>query len=144
MEGKYKWFLRSRWRHQMETFSALLALCEGESTGGFPLTKASDAELWCFRWSEPEQMVEQTIETPMIWDAIAFIMTSLSWWKITGNDRKSGPHNGVIPDISLHSKTSNEPHIFVSHFKWYFVLICNTCEQFFYNVVEYVLRKFVQ
>ena len=28
------------WRHQMETFSALLALC--------------DAELWCFLWSAPE------------------------------------------------------------------------------------------
>ena len=28
----------SRWRHQMETFSALLALCEGNSpvTGEFP------------------------------------------------------------------------------------------------------------
>ena len=34
------------WRHQMETFSALLALC-GEFTGDrwIPLTKASDAEL---------------------------------------------------------------------------------------------------
>ena len=28
-----------------------------------PLRKASDAELWCFRWSVREQMVEQTIET---------------------------------------------------------------------------------
>ena len=36
------------WREQMETFSALLALCEGESTclRWIPLTKASDAELW--------------------------------------------------------------------------------------------------
>ena len=34
----------------METFSALLALCVGNSpvTGEFPHTKASDAELWCF------------------------------------------------------------------------------------------------
>ena len=31
------------WRHQMETFSALLAICAGNSPG----TKASDAELWC-------------------------------------------------------------------------------------------------
>ena len=32
----------------------------GESTGDrwIPLTKASDAELWCFLWSAPEQMVE--------------------------------------------------------------------------------------
>ena len=42
-----------------------------------PLPKPSDAELWCFLWSAPEQTVEQTIETPVIWDAIALIMTSL-------------------------------------------------------------------
>ena len=42
-----------------------------------PLPKTSDAELWCFLWSAPEQMVEQTIETPVIWDPIALIMTSL-------------------------------------------------------------------
>ena len=29
---KHSWFL-SRWRHQIETFSELLALCQGESTG---------------------------------------------------------------------------------------------------------------
>ena len=39
--------------------------------------KASDAELWCYLWSAPEQTVEQTIETPVIWGAIALIMTSL-------------------------------------------------------------------
>ena len=48
----------SWWRHQLETSSALLALWE-----------ASDAELWCFLWSAPEQTAEQTIETPVIWDA---------------------------------------------------------------------------
>ena len=62
----------------METFSALLALCEGEFTGHrwIPLTKASDAELWCFLWSTPQQTVEQTIKMPVIWDAIALIMMS--------------------------------------------------------------------
>ena len=40
-----------------------------------PLTKASDAELRCFYWSAPEQTVEQTIETLVIWDAIALIVT---------------------------------------------------------------------
>ena len=40
----------------------------GESTGHrwIPLTEASDAELWYFLWSEPEQTVEQMIETPVI------------------------------------------------------------------------------
>ena len=65
----------------METFSTLLALCEGNPpvTGDrwIPLTKASDAELWYFLWSAPEQTIEQIIETPVIWDEIALIMTSL-------------------------------------------------------------------
>ena len=34
-------------------------------------------EAWCFLWSSYEHTVEQTIETPAIWDAIALIMTSL-------------------------------------------------------------------
>ena len=52
-------------------------LCE-EFTGDrwIPLTKVSDAELWSFLWSVPEHIVEQTMETPVIWDAIALIMTS--------------------------------------------------------------------
>ena len=50
-----------------------------ESTGKrwIPLTKASEAELWCFLSSAPVKTVERTIETPVIWDAIALIMTSL-------------------------------------------------------------------
>ena len=44
------------WRHQMETFSPLLAICAGNSpvSPGIPCTKASDAELWCFLWSASE------------------------------------------------------------------------------------------
>ena len=42
-----------------------------------PLTKDSDGEHWCFLWSAPEQTVEETIEMPVIWDAIPLIMTSL-------------------------------------------------------------------
>ena len=64
----------ARWRHQMETFPRYWPLVRGihRST----LTKACDAELWCFLWSAPEQTVEQMIETPVIWDAITFIMVS--------------------------------------------------------------------
>ena len=61
------------WRHQMETFPASLALCDQ----WIPLAKASDMELWCILWSASEQMVEQTIEMPVIWEAIMLIMTSL-------------------------------------------------------------------
>ena len=53
-------------------------------------TKASDAELWCFLWSAPEQTVEQTREAPVILDAIALIMTSLLWVKIDLADFTSG------------------------------------------------------
>ena len=64
----------------METFSALLAFCAGYSlvTGPrwIPRTKASDAELWYFLLFVPEQTVELTIETQVIWDAIAPIVTS--------------------------------------------------------------------
>ena len=75
-------YCKAWWHHDMETFFALLAHCEGNlsiitcmmtssngnifrSTGPlwgefngdrwFPLIKASDAELWCFLWSTPEQ-----------------------------------------------------------------------------------------
>ena len=45
---------------------------------GIPLTETSDAELWCFLWSAPDQTAEQIIETPVKnLDTIAFIMTSL-------------------------------------------------------------------
>ena len=60
----------------METFFALLALCEGNPpvTGGFPsqepVTRSFDVFLFA-----PEQTVEQTIETQVIWDAIVLIMT---------------------------------------------------------------------
>ena len=51
----------------------------GESTDHrwIPLTKASDAKLWCFVLSAPQWTIEQTINAPVIWDAIALIMTSL-------------------------------------------------------------------
>ena len=43
------WWGCAWWRHQMETFSALLALCAGiHRSRWIPRTKASDAELWFF------------------------------------------------------------------------------------------------
>ena len=52
------------WRHQMETFSALLA---------------SGQRHRALIFSAPEHTVEWTIVTSMIWDAIALIVTSLLW-----------------------------------------------------------------
>ena len=75
------------WRHQMETFSALLVFCAGNSpvTGEFP---AQRPEAWnlCFLWCVPEATVEQTMERPVIWDATALIMTSLSWTNHTSTN----------------------------------------------------------
>ena len=61
-----------KWKH----FPRSGFLC-GECHRWTPLTKASDAELWCFLWSVPEPTVKQTIKTPVIWDAVALIMTSM-------------------------------------------------------------------
>ena len=50
-----------------------------ETTGHqwIPLTKANGTEPWRFLWSKPAQTVKQTIDTLVIWDAIASILTSL-------------------------------------------------------------------
>ena len=64
----------------METFSALLAFCTGNSPVShrwIPRTKAGDAELWCFLWYVHEPTIEQTMDTQVISDAITLIMTSL-------------------------------------------------------------------
>ena len=66
----------SRWHHGMEMIFALLALCEGNPsvTDGFPSQRASNAKLWCFlSCYYPEQSVEQTIQWPVEWDAMALI-----------------------------------------------------------------------
>ena len=64
------------WRHQMETFSALLAFCEGKSTGGFPSQKPVAQIFDVFFDLRLNKRFKQTIETPVILDAIALIMTS--------------------------------------------------------------------
>ena len=90
-------------KHQMETFSALLALCEGNPpvTGGFPLQRPVGRSFafficaWTNGWANNRDaselihngqwhgaMIFSLIcawpdETPVIWDAIALIITSL-------------------------------------------------------------------
>ena len=61
------------------THFRIAGLLRGEFTGHrwIPRTKASEAELWCFLWSAPAPTDEQTMETPVICDAIVLIMTSL-------------------------------------------------------------------
>ena len=91
------------WRHQMDTISALLALCEGNHrspvdsphkghTGHrwIPLTRASDAERWCFldlhlnkRLSKHSR--RRRFETP-----------SRSLWRHRNGSGFSGFHMGKI------------------------------------------------
>ena len=62
----------------METFFALLALGGGiHRSSMVSLTKAADAEPWCFLSSAPEQTVEQTIDARVVWGAIVPFVKSL-------------------------------------------------------------------
>ena len=63
------------------------------------LTKARDVEYSCFRRSAPEQAVEQTIETPVIWSAIALIMTSLQGSPEIGQCKTHKQINYLCPCI---------------------------------------------
>ena len=66
-------------RHQMGTIFRVAGPFWGNQpvTGEFTVYIRSGAELWCFLWSASEHMVEQTVETPVIWDAITEVMSSL-------------------------------------------------------------------
>ena len=61
----------------METFSVLLALCEGNPlvTSEFPSQRPVTLSFNVF--FDLQQTFEQTIEMPVIWDAIALIITWL-------------------------------------------------------------------
>ena len=66
----------------MELFSVLLALCEGNPVaGGFPTQRPVTRSFDFLIWSAPEKAIEQKIETLVIWDAIAPIMTSVYCYK---------------------------------------------------------------
>ena len=59
------------WRHQMETYSASLTLCERNSpvTGEFPSQRPvtrSFGDFWTNGWAN--------IDTPVVWDTIALII----------------------------------------------------------------------
>ena len=74
----------------METFSALLDLCEGNPpvTGGFPSQRPVTQSFDVFCDLRRKKTVEQTIETPVIWDSIALILTLLLWNKRSVHENK--------------------------------------------------------
>ena len=60
----------------METFSTLLALSEGSVTGEFPSQRPMMRSFDVF-FDLRLNTIEQTIDTLVVWYAIALIMTSL-------------------------------------------------------------------
>ena len=87
----------SWWRHQMEIFPFYWPIVKGIYWSPVDsLQKASDAELWCFLWSAPDQMDDQTIAMPVILDTVALIMTSL-WYDITLH----GSFHGHLKQLEL-------------------------------------------
>ena len=67
------------WRHRMETFSALLAICAGYSpvTGKFPAQRPVTRSFDGFFFICARINVDSTIVRLVIWDAIAPIRASL-------------------------------------------------------------------
>ena len=63
--------------HDMKPISMLLALCEGNPlvTSGLLSQRSSYAEFRCLLCCYHKQAVEETVEKPMIWEAI-----TLMWW----------------------------------------------------------------
>ena len=71
---------RTSWlHHQLETFSALLALCTGISpvTGEFLSQRPMTQSFGVFFDRRFKQTICETIGAPVVLDAIALIMTSL-------------------------------------------------------------------
>ena len=67
---RIEWYIytfKSWWRHQMEPFSALLALCAGNSPVTGEFTKASDAELWCHRAHYNVTVMLQPLSAWQLW-----------------------------------------------------------------------------
>ena len=86
------------------TFRVTGILC-GEFSGHrwIHRTKASDAELWCFLLSTPEPTLEQAMETQLIREAIALIMTFL---------QRIGLNNDALPQFLMIRLGDFDHHLF--------------------------------
>ena len=65
----------------------LFDICEVNPlvTGGFPLQRDSNVELWYFLWCLSEQAVKQTDEWPVIWDAMTLRWLNCTRMKLQWN-----------------------------------------------------------
>ena len=66
------------WRHDVETLSVLVALCEWNPLfiGGLQSQRASNIDILCFIYWQPEQAIGYTAELPVMYDAMPHV-TSL-------------------------------------------------------------------
>ena len=80
-----RWSCISWWRHQMETSSHFTNLLCGEFSGHrwIPRSRASDAELWCFLLSTPEQQLSKQ------WRRRWFETQSPSLWRHCNDDKRN-------------------------------------------------------
>ena len=110
----------------------------GEFTGHrwIPLTKASDAELWCFPWSAPEQTVQQTIEMPVNWDTTTLIMKSLLCITFSSKFLWS------VMTLKAHLLISHSTVIVVSYELYYVIIPCSTKLKgvYWYHLVRLSVR----
>ena len=84
----------------METFSALLAICEGIHRS--PLDYRDEG----FLWSASQQTFEQTLETPVIWGAIALIMTMINNKNDDDDDDNKNHNNNNIISTTTTTTTT--------------------------------------
>ena len=100
------------WRHQIETFSALLGICAGNSPVNSP-HKGQWRDVGCFLWST----TEWTILSLVIWDATALIMTSpqcLQRIPVESGDRGQPAAGHVAKDISTGEDVRHLHHLLLA------------------------------
>ena len=87
-----------KWEH----FRVTGSLC-GKFTGDRRIarTKASDAELWCFLWSEPEETIERLADAGHHAHYDVIVMSKVQWQSSAGNftrDTSAINHQNQLQD----------------------------------------------
>ena len=104
----------SWWRHQMETFYALLApilesilafVREFRDHYWIPWQRPSNAELWCLLCYWPVSTVKQTFDSSDIWDTMTLI-----WRHFNGIEAESSFFQRGIRAYTTIGSSSLRPH----------------------------------
>ena len=67
---------RSKFVHGLDMHDRMSKFKAGTGHRWIPMLMASDAKLQCFLWFAPEQTIEQTMKTSVIWEAMALFIMS--------------------------------------------------------------------